>query len=175
MNTLATVDTAWGALTDMARSLLDDQDRQRWALGEIFETVITHYKEGSVKQFCSDVAVKPKTFYQYRQVFTFYPRDIWREYPLARYTQWRDAMYRLQDTPNGLQQALMLIALANDTNMRMKDFYAELDAIAPKKSTRVEKLFDKVVTVIADDERVTFICDAVLTTGAMYRIVVIEA
>lgn len=174
MNTLA-IDTAWESLTSMARSLLDQRDHQSWALGEIVDTVQAHYGEHSILKFCESVKAKPKTMYQYRQVFKFYPRDIWKDYPLARYTQWRDAMYRLQDTPNGLAQALMLIALANDTNMRMKDFYAELDKVAPKKSTRVEPLFDKVVTVIADDEHVTFVCDAALISGGIYRIVVMEA
>lgn len=174
--TVPAVDKSWSALTDMARSLLDEQDRQRWALGAIVTTVETHYGDGSLKLFCQTVGGRPKTMYQYAQVYRFYPRDIWKQYPIARYTQWRDAMYRLEGAKNGLNQALALIARANDTNMPMRQFYKELDAIAGKrKSARVESLFDKVVLVTTDGDSVTFTCDAVLVEGVRYQITVREA
>jgi hypothetical protein len=137
---------SWETLCDLARSLLDEQDRQRWSLGEIVNTVQSHYGERSVLKFCEQVKAKPKTCYQYAQVYRFYPLDAWKQYPLARYTQWRDAMYGLKDVPNAQETALRLIAHANDSNMRMRDFYKELKRIAGK-STGGESLIHGEMTV----------------------------
>lgn len=164
--------TSFEALCDMGRALLDEQDRQRWSLGEIVDTVQTHYGDHSFIVFCEQTKARPKTLYQYRQVYRFYPRDVWKEYPLVRYTQWRDAM-RLKDAT----KALELIARANDANMRMVEFYDELERVAGKQNSTASKVFDAVVQVIVhtNSDYVTFECDAVLTPGALYRVVITEA
>lgn len=135
-----TVDTSWETLTDYGRSLLDAQDRQRWQLGELVDLVQTHYGESSITKFCEEVKGKPSTLYQYAQVYRFYPRDSWKEYPIVRYTQWREAM-KLKD----VDTALALIQRANDENMRMADFYAAVKA-ATEISTAC-KLFAGEMTV----------------------------
>src|SRR5689334_2136187 len=130
MNTA--IDTSFEALCDMARSMLDEQDKYRWQLGEIADTVETHYKQESILKFCEQIKAKPKTIYQYAAVYRFYPRDCWKQFPLALYTQWRETYYALKDQPNAQETALRLLALTNDTNMRMKDFYKALRAAAGK-------------------------------------------
>lgn len=169
MNPIAIIES-WETLASMARGLLDEQDRQRWALGEIVDNVQTHYGDESLLKFAGDVKGNPKTLYQYRQVFRFYPRDTWKDYPLVRYTQWRDAM-RLKDST----RALELISWANDENIRMVDFYAKLDAMAGKINSTASKLFDKVVVISTDGDTVTFVCDAVLVEGVPYQITIREA
>lgn len=135
------IDTTFEALCDMARTMLDEQDKYRWNLGEIANVVQTHYGEKSLIKFCEQVKAKPKTLYQYAAVWRFYPPDAWKEYPLARYTQWRDAMYALKDHPNAQETALSLIARANDDNMTMKDFYKELRAIAGKSTPETNLIY----------------------------------
>jgi len=167
--TVPAMDAQWEALADMARGLLDEQDRQRWLLGEIVDTVETHYDDNSIIKFCEEVKANPKTMYQYRAVYRFYPKDVWREYPMVRYTQWRDAM-RLKD----VNAALDLLARFNDKNTRMIEFYNELERLQGKKSTVVEKVFDKVTEVRRRGDAVIFICDAIIDPSARYRVVVYE-
>lgn len=166
------IDKSWEALADMARGLLDEQDRQRWALGEIADLVHTSYGEGSIEKFCVDVKAKPQTLYQYRQVFRFYPRDVWMDYKTLRYTQWRDAMYALKNAP---EAALALLIRANDADMPMRQFYAELRRLAGKTISTPEKIFDKVVELQRRGDTVTFVCDAVLVEGVRYQITIREA
>lgn len=142
----ANIDTAWESLCDMARELLDEQDKHRWQLGEIANTVEAHYKQKSILKFCEQVKAKPKTIYQYAAVYRFYPLDAWKQYPVARYTQWRDTMYALKDKPNAQETAMRLIARANDDNMPMKTFYKELRSVAGK-STSGESLIYGEMTV----------------------------
>lgn len=168
--TMATViDSRWETLADMARGLLDEQDRQRWALGEIVDTVETHYDDNSIIKFCEQVKANPKTMYQYRAVYRFYPKDVWREYPMVRYTQWRDAM-RLKD----VNLAMQLLVPFNDMNKTMVEFYNELEHLQGRNSTVVEKVFDKVVSVQRHGDDVTFTCDAIIDPQARYRVVVYE-
>jgi hypothetical protein len=171
MDTVAVekIANSWSALTDMARSLLDEQDRQRWQLGEIVDTVETYYDDNSIIKFCEEVKANPKTMYQYRAVYRFYPKGVWHDYPMVRYTQWRDAM-RLKD----VNAALDLLARFNDKNMRMVDFYNELKAMLGTNST-AEKVFDGMVTVNFNDGIVTFDVDALLTSGAVYHVTIKEA
>lgn len=172
MDTVAVekIANSWEALADMARGLLDEQDRQRWALGAIVDTVVTHYKEHSVITFCEQVKGNPKTLYQYRAVYRFYPKDVWRDYPMVRYTQWRDAM-QLKD----VNAALDLLVRFNDANMRMVDFYAELKHMLGRNSTVGEKVFDKVVLIKTDGDTIAFPCDAVLVEGVAYHVTIREA
>lgn len=169
MTYVAVMDKQWETLADLARGLLDEQDRQRWRLGEIVDTVETYYDDNSILKFCEQVKANPKTMYQYRAVYRFYPKDIWQEYPLVRYTQWRDAM-RLKD----VDLAMQLIIPFNDSNRNMVEFYNELERLQGKKSTVVEKVFDKVVSINRFGEQVVFICDAELETAKRYRVVVYE-
>lgn len=141
-----TTDVSWEALTDMARSMLDEQDKHRWSLGEIANVVQSHYGERSILKFCEQVKAKPKTIYQYAAVSRFYPQDVWKQYPLARYTQWRDTYYALKDSPNAQKNALKLIEYANDKDVTMKDFYKALRSAAGK-STGVESLIHGEMTV----------------------------
>lgn len=160
--------TSFEQLCDMAIALLDEGDRQRWLLGEIADTVETHYKQESILKFCEQVKAKPKTIYQYCAVYRFYPRDCWKQFPLARYTQWRETYYALKDQPNAQETALSLIALTNDKDLRMKDFYKALRAAAGK-SPNGESLIHGEMTV---DDAINALMD--YDAGKVIRIVVKE-
>lgn len=161
-------DTSWEQLCDMARGLLDEQDKHRWELGEIADTVETHYKQSSILKFCEQVKAKPKTIYQYAAVYRFYPRDCWKQYPLARYTQWRDTYYALKDKPNAQQTALSLIARTNDKDLTMKDFYKELRAAAGKSTPETNLIYGEMTV----DDAINALMD--YDAGKVIRIVVKE-
>lgn len=163
--------TTWEALTDEAISILADSDRNRWRLGAIGCEVETAYGEKSIQTFCKTVKVKPKTLYEYIKVTRFYPQNVYEEYPLVRYTQWRDAM-RLKD----VEIAMQLIERANDDNMTMRDFYEQLKALLPlSEILRRQKIFDGVVTISYHDETISFQAPVLLTSGAQYHITIREA
>lgn len=108
----------WETLADTGRMIREQQDRDRWLLGDLAEKVHKVYGENSLAKFAGDIQVPTKTLRDYHRVSRFYPSAARAEFPALSWSH-----YRLAIRAGDLDKAMTRLEQAEGNNWPV----AELD------------------------------------------------
>lgn len=139
---MTTLPDDWQSLVTAGLDLVQAQDRNRWALGDLAAVCETRYGQKSIQKLATEIRMpKHKTLYDYHRVATFYPISARAEYPLLSWSHYREAM-RLEN----VEAALELLAEANDGDKPVAWLAREAQKRAGKPVSP-EKLVDSVAWI----------------------------
>lgn len=87
----------WETLADVGRFIAHEQDKDRWAMGDLARRVEKRYGESSLKKYATEIGLaSSKTLTDYRRVSAFYAPSLRSEYPALSWSHFREAI-RLGD------------------------------------------------------------------------------
>ena len=171
MDTLTTIDPAaisddWEDLTSAGRELTEQNDRNRWALGDLAGRCTARYGEDSLTDFASDIRIFYQTVYSYRQVSAFYPSSTRIEFPALSWSHYRMCV-RLGD----LGAALQMLGQASDLNWSARDLTDAINVTLGKPPVNRPLL---VQTVVAEGGALAVV-DDLLERDVTYLVKVYRA
>lgn len=149
----AAISDDWEILADAGRALAEQNDLNRWVLGDLAGRVEKRYGDDALGSYASEIRVFERTLRVYRQVSSFYPVEngIRVAFPALSWSHYRLCV-RLGD----LDSAEQMLADASDHNWSARDLTDAIHVALGKPPVNRPLLIE---TIVADAGALAVVSD----------------